>query len=87
MQFNTNLRKYWYFQNTFENLPFQARIEELEWLGWCTIGHCRRNWRMKWRNALFASENEINRKVFPGKLDLSEVIFNYEINKMASTKL
>ena len=33
---------HWYFQKTFENSPFYARIRRsLIWLCWCTIGHCR----------------------------------------------
>ena len=52
------------FKTLLKTCLFRLAFGELEWFGWCTIGHCRHNWRMKWRNVLFASENEIYRKLF-----------------------
>ena len=48
---------------------------ELEWLCWCTIGHCRCNWRMKWRN--------VKVKVKPWKLWSRISQKRYEIEKVS----
>ena len=44
--------KHWYFQKLLKTHLFKLAFGELEWLCWRTIGHCRCNWRMKWRNVM-----------------------------------
>ena len=42
--------------DTFKKLSkthlFKLAFGELAWLCWCTTGHCRCNWRIKWRNVM-----------------------------------
>ena len=40
------------FKKLLKTHLFKLAFGELEWLCWCTIGHCRCNWRMKWRNVM-----------------------------------
>ena len=40
------------FKKLLKTHLFNLTFGELEWLCWCTIGHCRCNWRMKWRNVM-----------------------------------
>ena len=57
------------FKTLLKTRLFKLAFGELEWLGWCTIGHCRCNWRMNWRNVLFASKIWLTGSYFPRKLD------------------
>ena len=40
------------FKKLLKTHLFKLAFGELEWLCWCTIGHCRCNWGMKWRNVM-----------------------------------
>ena len=40
------------FKKLLKTHLFKLAFGELEWLCWCTIGHYRCNWRMKWRNVM-----------------------------------
>ena len=40
------------FKKLMKTHLFKLAFGELEWLCWCTIGHYRCNWRMKWRNVM-----------------------------------
>ena len=40
------------FKKLLKTHLFKHAFGELEWLCWCTIGHCKCNWRMKWRNVM-----------------------------------
>ena len=40
------------FKRLLKTQLFKLAFGEHKWLCWCTIGHCRCNWRIKWRNVM-----------------------------------